>query len=223
MFILTLNSQSGVGLGHMWVWRVFFLWLNGTRTTHKLPRLHLHLTQCQFLHPPPPPQKVHPPPPHLPHPPGPPKHRWWPWLPWETISWLLFCQTKISRNKTLALTSILAKCWATVAWQEKHQLRHLQICSCTCCCSSCSTCTCCRHTPRRCGKLRCSHPPQPPRSRTLGKIVDRWCIKTESHSLYGFLTVNIAFTASLWQVWRSTFCSSSTLPKALLAPRPPSH
>ena len=34
--------------------------------------------------------------------------------------------------------------------------------------------------------------------------------------------VNIAFTASLWQVWRSTFCSSSTLPKALLAPRPPS-
>ena len=35
--------------------------------------------------------------------------------------------------------------------------------------------------------------------------------------------MNIAFTASLWQVWRSTFCSSSTLPKALLAPRPPSH
>ena len=41
------------------------------------------------------------------------------------------------------------------------------------------------------------------------------------HSLNGFLTWKRPFSASLMQDWRSTFCSRSTLPKALLWPRPP--
>ena len=41
------------------------------------------------------------------------------------------------------------------------------------------------------------------------------------HSLNGFLTWKRPFSASLMQDWRSTFCSRSTLPKALLSPRPP--
>ena len=49
------------------------------------------------------------------------------------------------------------------------------------------------------------------------------CKGPKDHLLKGFCTENMAFTASLWQVWRSTFCSRSTLPRALLSPRPPGH
>ena len=113
------------------------------------------------------------------------------------------------------------KCWAAVAWQARHQLQCLQSCSCTCCCSLCSICTGCRHIPLWSHRPRYSFPALAPWSRTLVKNIKRWCIQARAHSLCGFSTSNRAFIAALWQVCRPTFCSRSTLPKALLEPRPP--
>ena len=123
----------------------------------------------------------------------------------------------------MALTSIQLRFQAAVALQGMHLFQCLQSCTCTCCCNLCNSCTCCRHTAPSAGSPGCSSAPPPPRSRSLVKKEEMWSKGPKDHLLKGFCTENMAFTASLWQVWRSTFCSRSTLPRALLSPRPPGH
>ena len=124
-------------------------------------------------------------------------------------------------SRKFALTCTQLRCWATVALQSKHQLRHWQSCSCTCWSSWCSICRSCRHTPLWYCKPQSSSLALAPWSRTLVKNIRHVCEHICDYSLWGCCTSNMEFKAVLRQLCLLIFCSRSTLPKALFEPCPP--